>query len=318
VPASSANLGPGFDCLALGVDLRIRAFANWDGDRVRLGDFSSPLDWWHECCQPFSRFAGTLERFAKAHPDEPNLIGSAFVRAILAVGPEYHLPRRLEFELASDIPIGQGLGSSAAASVAGAALAGIWRTGELDRERAFAAAVEIEGHADNAAAAAFGGLQAALLFGRETRARTLRIHDSLRIALAVPRESLKLSTDATRRWLPESLKRTDAVSNQRALLTLLYGLETADAGAIQAGFEDRLHVPHRKGMIVGFDDIVRAALDAGAFGATISGAGGSVIAIGQGDMTAVAQAMSDAFARHGMEAQALTPAIDTAGLRLEA
>ena len=121
----------------------------------------------------------------------------------------------------------------------------------------------------------------------------------------------------SRRWLPEQLKRIDAVSNQRALLTLLYGLERGDKDAIRAGFEDRLHVPHRKGMIVGYDQIVQGALDAGAFGVTISGAGGSMIAIGQGDMKGVAEAMKDAYVRNGMEARAYTPEVDKQGLVIE-
>ncbi len=316
-PASSANLGPGFDCLALALSIRLTATVKWDGERVRLNSFSGPLEWWRSAVLPYRKYAGSLVELDDEIIDRPNLFAVAFFKAIVAAGPEYHLPARLEFDCSSEIPIGQGLGSSAAAVVAGAAVAGYWNNGNTRREDAFATAVEIEGHADNAAAATFGGLQAALLYGRDARAQGIRMHPGLRVALAVPRETLKETTNATRRWLPEQLKRADAVSNQRALLTLLYGLEHGDKDAIRAGFEDRLHVPHRKGMILGYDEIVQSALDAGAFGVTISGAGGSMIAIGAGDMTGVANAMKNAYERHGMEAKAHTPEIDTRGLLIE-
>lgn len=317
MPASSANLGPGFDCLALALDLRLTAEASWSGDSVKLHDFDSPLAWWAKCVAPYRSYTGTLVDFDDELIEKPNLFAVAFFKAIVNAGPDYNLPARLEARIHSDIPIGQGLGSSAAAVVAGAAIADSWRRGKYEAENVFQAAVEIEGHADNAAAAAFGGLQAALLQGRKTRGRTLPWHPSLKVAVCVPSETLKENTQATRRWLPENLKRAEAVSNQRSLLTLLYGLETGDGDAISAGFEDRLHVPHRKAMIAGYEDIVGTAVEAGAFGATISGAGGSMIAVGNGDMKKVASAMAEAYKRHGMEARPLTPDVAKQGLRAE-
>lgn len=317
VPASSANLGPGFDCLALALDVRLTAEATWSSERVKLHDFDSPLAWWAKCVLPFRKYSGTLTNFDDELIEKPNLFAVSFFKAVVNAGPEYNLPGRLEATIHSDIPIGQGLGSSAAAVVAGAAIADSWRRGKYETEQVFQAAVEIEGHADNAAAAAFGGLQAALLQGRKTRGRTLPWHSSLKVAICVPNETLKENTSATRRWLPENLKRTEAVSNQRSLLTLLYGLESGDGDAISAGFEDRLHVPHRKAMIAGYEDIVGAAREAGAFGATISGAGGSMIAIGNGDMKKVASAMAEAYKRHGMEARAMTPDVARQGLRAD-
>ncbi|MBE7492217.1 MAG: hypothetical protein HS108_10735 [Planctomycetes bacterium] len=317
MPASSANLGPGFDCLALALELRLTAEAVWSPERVKLNDFDSPLAWWAKCVAPFRSYSGTLVDFDDELIEKPNLFAVAFFKAIVNAGPDYSLPARLEARIHSDIPIGQGLGSSAAAVVAGAAIAESWRVGRFDPEGVFQAAVEIEGHADNAAAASFGGLQAALLQGRKTRGRALPWHSSLRVAVCVPAETLKENTSATRRWLPENLKRAEAVSNQRSLLTLLYGLETGDGDAIAAGFEDRLHVPHRKAMIAGYEDIVGSAREAGAFGATISGAGGSMIAIGNVNMTGVAKAMAEAYKRHGMEARALTPDVARHGLRAE-
>ncbi len=317
VPASSANLGPGFDTLALALDIRLHATVEWSPEKVLLREFKSPLEWWHNAVEPNTNYGGTLLDFSIDHPGEPNLLATSFVKAILRAGPEYHLPKELKCAVKSDIVIAQGLGSSAAATVAGAALAEFWRKGDASKDVVFQDAIEIEGHPDNAAAASYGGLQAALLIGNETRASTVKMHDSIKVGLCVPRETLKENTNATRSWLPEQLKRKEAVSNQRSLLTLLWGLRAADAKAIAAGFEDRLHVPHRKSMIAGYEDIVRSAIEAGAFGATISGAGGSMIALGTGDMQQVAEAMQAAYKRHGMESLALTPTIDHKGLIVE-
>ena len=294
--------------------MRLKVDASWPADHVRLHDFDSPLAWWAKCVKPYCSYHGALADFDDEQVEKPNLFAVAFFKAVVGAGPEYLLPTRLEATIHSDIAIGQGLGSSAAATVAGAAIARAWRGRGMETEDVFRTAVEIEGHPDNAAAAVYGGLQAALLMGKETRARGLPFHDSLRVALCVPESTLKESTSATRRWLPEQLKRTEAVSNQRSLLTLLYGLETGDGDAICAGFEDRLHVPHRKSMIAGYEEIVNAARNAGAFGATISGAGGSMIAIGTGDVKPVADAMREAYMRKGMKASAVTPGVSRLGM----
>lgn len=314
VPASSANLGPGFDTLALALNIRLSVDAEWTDEKVKLHDFDSPLDWWHKAVQPNTEYTGTLKPFADAHASEPNLLATSFVKSILRGGPEYRLPAKLSCKIHSDIPVAQGLGSSASATVAGAAIAEIWRRGKADKDDVFQDAVEIEGHPDNAAAATYGGLQAVLLMAGESKAAPLKIHDSLKIAIVVPDETLKESTGATRSWLPEQLKRTEAVSNQRALLTLLFGMKTGGKEAISAGFDDRLHVPHRKAMIAGFDDIVDSAKEAGAYGVTISGAGGAMIAIGTENMQGIADAMKDAYGRHNMNAASLTPDIDKDGL----
>lgn len=312
VPASSANLGPGFDTLALALDIRLTAHAQWPAETVKLHDFDDPLSWWKQAVEPHSVHEGTLADLT--FDGEPNLLATAFVKAVLRNGPEYRLPRELKYQLHSDIPVAQGLGSSAAAVVAGVAMAEMWMNGRAERESIFQDALEIEGHADNAAAATYGGLQAALLIRDGARASAVEVHESIRVAVCVPRETLKERTLSTRSWLPEQLKRREAITNQRALLTLLFGLRHADPHAIAAGFEDRLHVPHRKSMIAGYEDIVKSALDAGAYGCTISGAGGGMIAIGTGEMKPVAEAMRMAYERHGMQATALTPQIDSRGL----
>jgi homoserine kinase len=313
VPASSANLGPGFDTLALALDIRLEAQVEWSPEKVRLHDYDDPLKWWQEAVEPNMNYGGTLVQFSMEHSG-PNLLASAFVKAILRGGPEYYLPKTLKAKIKSNIPIRQGLGSSAAAIVAGAAIAEIWRKGKAEKDDVFNDANEIEGHPDNAAAATYGGLQGAMLIGKQSIATGLKWNEELKVAIAVPDQTLKESTGATRIWLPEKLTRKDAVNNQRALLTLLYGLKTGKREAIAAGFDDKLHVPHRKAMIAGFDDIVSAAMDHGAYGVTISGAGGSMIAVGKGDMQPVANAMKEAYERHGMTATALTPAIDRKGL----
>jgi homoserine kinase len=315
VPASCANLVPGYGALALAIDLRLTATVEWPDEQVRLHDFDDPLHWWRDAVESHARYAGTLQDFQQQHAWRPNLLASAFVKAVLRAGPDYHLPARLDCALQSDIPVGLGLGSSAAAVVAGSALAEVWRTGDADRGAVFEDASEIEGRADNAAAATYGGLQAALTVDGNPRAAGVKIHESIRCVLCVPDAPLKSGNESA--LLPETVRPADAAANQRALLTLLFGLRTGEEAAIRSGLQDRIFVPHRKGTIPGYDEVVLSAMQSGAFGATISGAGGAVIALGTGDMSATGAAMRDAFSRNGIDATVLTPAIDTRGLLID-
>jgi homoserine kinase len=285
----------------MALDIRLTLSAEWSDATVALP--ADPQDWWRESVR-ITR-TGTL-----SDPAGRDLVAEGFLSAL----GRGHAPASLHCTVHSDIPVAQGLGSSAAATVVGAALAQVWRTGQADRHSVFLHAAALEGHADNAAAATHGGVQAALLSGDEPRAAAVAIHDDIRVAVCAPNQPLKESTHASRSSLPDQLKHADAVSNQRALLTLIHGLRTADADALQAAMRDRLHVPYRKGMIAGYDDIVDSALSAGAYACTLSGAGASLIALGTGDMQPVADAMRLAFERHGMAATPLTPAIDRRGL----
>lgn len=268
-----------------------------------MGDVGGLGAWWRRC----------VRLPAGYHVDKRGLFAAA-VLGTLPAGANAKLPTKLNIAISSDIPVGQGLGSSAATIAAGAALGQLLATGRTDLDRIFQATAELEGHPDNAAPAVYGGPRAVLGSRGRFAAWAMPWHRGLRVGLCVPLKQLKTDTAAARRALPRQVRHADAVDNQRALLTLLHGFATGDGVAIADGLADRLHVPYRKAMIPGFDEAVDAARRAGAFGATISGAGGSLVAFGKGNMMKAAIAMRDALRRHGVKAVAMTPTVSTTGL----
>jgi homoserine kinase len=233
-PASSANLGPGFDILALALSRRCTVTAEpADEWSIRSGD------------EPVSEET------------------SAMVRAV-AGEAEAHSVR-----IESEIPIGRGLGSSAALLVAAAAAVG----GESDRDRLFKNASSVEGHSDNVAAAVFGGLVAV---GADGSVDRLSVHPSLHVVLAVPDEMLP--TAEARAVLSDVVSRDVAVRSAARLAMLIEALRTGDAESFAAALGDEMHEEPRRAITQTPARLIEAALDAGSSFAAWSGAGPSVIA----------------------------------------
>jgi len=240
VPASSANLGPGFDVLAVALDL-------WLELEVR----------------PAAEFSFTTELDVPA--DHSNVAVEAFAQ----IGD----PGRVAFTMRSEIPLCGGLGSSAAARVAGA-LAALVLGGEEPRDAlapALAIASELEGHADNAAAATFGGVSVELPDGP----LTLGVPQRLGFVIVAPGEAV--NTDDARAALPATITIADAAFNVGQAVALVTGLATRDLQLVARGLGDRMHQPHRAHLYPGSADLVASAAELGALGATISGAGPTVL-----------------------------------------
>jgi homoserine kinase len=235
VPASSANLGPGFDVLAAALALHLEV------DVLETGSFAVETDL-------------DLPR------DRTNLIVQAFERLHPADG--------FTFRIASRIPLCGGLGSSAAAIVAGLMAAD--HVFELDADIP-ALAVEMEGHPDNVAAALEGGL----VVCDGTRIHRFDPPMGLEAVLVVPEEAVR--TDAARAALPARVPLADAVFNVAHASMLVLGLATGDWDLIAAGLHDRLHQPHRAHLYPRSAELLERAPKLGALGATISGAGPSVL-----------------------------------------
>ena len=254
-PASSGNLGAGFDTLALALDLRCTVEA-------RQAATTAILD------------AGGNRRVVPA--------GEVVARAVAAVGPP------MELIIRSDIPRSRGLGSSAA--VAAATVAACLRVqGEpAERGRVFELGDELEGHGDNAAAAVFGGLQAAM----GTTCRRLTLHEDLVPLVAVP--DFELRTDDARAALPDAVPLPLAARSVARAVFLVEGLRTGDVEALRVARGDELHEGPRAGLSPLTTGLVAAALDAGAVHAAWSGAGPAALALATEDRL---DAVSDAFLR---------------------
>ncbi len=274
VPASTSNLGAGFDCVGLALGRHLAAAFSPDGDdTLRL------------------ERRGTLRALA-GRPEGDDLFLRAFRTGLAAHGVTL---RGGTLTLDSEIPIARGLGSSAAAVVGGLALAGAVAGISLERGPAFAAALEWESHLDNVAPALMGGL-IAVTHDDAGAPRALRLPLAPTIGFAYAAPGTGLETTRARAALPRTVPLADAVHNIGAMAALAAGLATGDPELIALGLSDRLHVQYRLPLIPGAADALAAARRAGAWGATISGAGSGVIALGPPDRTReIADAMARAF-----------------------
>ncbi len=257
-PASSANLGPGFDVLALGLELRCRV-------RASLSDTWS------------------IEHGVGQRPDADS-DDAVMAAARAAVGSQ----RPLRLEVSNDIPIGRGLGSSAAALAAGAAASLAARNGEADPDRVFELVAGIEGHPDNAAAAVYGGLVVVTAGGRPLR---LDIHPSLRPVVAVPNEVF-FTADA-RRVVPDSAPRAVVVRTVARTAALIGGFLTGDPELLAAAQGDEIHEAPRSLVRPETEQLLERARAAGALHVAWSGSGPSMLAmVAEGDRQSVAAALA--------------------------
>jgi homoserine kinase len=195
--------------------------------------------------------------------------------------------------------------------VAGIALRDLARNRPLDPDTIFHEASALEGHPDNVAPAVYGGL--VLAAGAPRR---LAVHQSLALALAIPR--LEVDTREARAILPDTVSRDTAVAQAARAAALVLGLLTGNGGLVHFGMDDQLAVPRRKQLIPGFDRAARAGTAAGAFGVTISGSGSALVAVTPaGSEAAVAQAMAEALSASGNPAHPLIPAVSAQGLTVD-
>jgi homoserine kinase len=235
VPASSANLGPGFDVLAAALSLQLEVEVQETGSFAVHTELDVPRD----------RTNLVVRGFERLHPADS-----------------------FEFTISSEIPLSGGLGSSAAAIVAGLLAAD--HVFELDAD-VLELAAELEGHPDNVAAALEGGF----VICDGTRVQRFEPPMGLEAVLVVPDQPV--STQAARAALPESVPLADAVYNVAHAAKLILGLAQGDLELIAAGLHDRLHQPYRAHLYPRSAELVERAPVFGALGATISGAGPSVL-----------------------------------------
>jgi homoserine kinase len=243
VPASSANLGPGYDVMAAALSLYLELEVEETGE--------------------FSLDPGGLE----VPTDRDNLLVRAF--------ESLHPADGIAFRLRSEIPLARGLGSSAAAIVAGLYAADHLFELALSKEDMLARATEIEGHADNVAAAIYGGFVTCSYGPGGPRVGMISPAPAQEAVLVIPAE--EVSTKEARAAVPVEIPLADAVANIAAATELILGLRQGNLDLISRGLVDHIHQPRRRNLYPRSMEIVDSAKDFGALGATISGAGPSVM-----------------------------------------
>jgi len=288
VPATSANLGAGFDALGLALALYNEVTATEaDGVTVALEGQGS----------------------GRLPTGGDNVVARGVRQAYDAAARPF---KGVALTCVNRIPSARGLGSSAAAWVGGLLAGNALLGGPLSREALLALAARAEGHPDNAAAALYGGLTVSCALGDGRIATvSLPVPGTLRWIVLVP-ETTSSTADA-RAVLPDSVPRGDAVFNVQRVSLLLAGLQSGRVDVLAAALDDRLHQPYRRRFFPWMTAVIDAARAAGALGGVLSGAGPSVLAAVSGDADAVARAMEGALAAAGLRGRAHTLAVDTEG-----
>jgi len=321
VPATVANLGAGYDVLALALDYRNELTVRVSGLALpgAAGDISIVVEG---------------EGLSELPTDKRNVMAGALVRGLTAAGVADADRLSFEIKALNRIPLARGLGSSAAAFVgalfAGAALAGA--SGSIDdlpgscadlfpdelTDRLFAAADDYEGHPDNASAAIFGGLVASARVDGVLTARLIAVPEGTIPVVAIP--ELRLPTSEMRAALPKKVPMEDAVHNAGRMAAGIAALEAGDVTGFALLADDRLHQPYRAAKYRAMPALIAAAVGAGAVGASLAGAGSSVLAIvdDASRVSAVATAMEAAISTAQIGGGALRFDVDSDGVRIEA
>jgi homoserine kinase len=288
VPATSANLGPGFDALGLALALynEITA-AEADGVSVRVE----------------GEGAGRLSTGAD------NVVARGVRQAYEEAGRPF---KGVALTCVNRVPTARGLGSSAAAWVGGLVAGNALLGSPLPRDALLALAARAEGHPDNVAAALLGGLtvSCALADGRVV-AVTLPVPGGVRWVVLVP-ETTSATAEA-RAVLPPTYSRADAVFNVQRVSLLLAALQSGRLDALGHALDDRIHQPYRLRLFPWMPAVAEAARTAGALGCVLSGAGPSLLAAVSGDAEAVAHSMEGALAAAGVRGRAWAFAVDGEG-----
>jgi len=295
VPATTANLGPGFDCLGLTLDL-------WN--EFRFGPAETGLE-----------VSVTGEGSDRLPRDADNLVVRAFRRLCDEVGAS--LPDGLRLDCAVRVPLASGLGSSASAVVAGLLGANELLGGPLDSGALLTLATEVEGHPDNVAAALGGGL--VVVVNGEEGLLTERIDvQPIDVALVVP--EVDYTTTASRAELPTYVALADAVYNMGRATLVVEALRRGDLDLLGKAMDDRLHQALRLERIPGGPAAMAAARAAGAAAVAVSGSGPSLIAFPAPGAAVddVAAAMAGALGAAGVRARPVTLATTARGAEVRA
>jgi homoserine kinase len=273
VPATTANLGPGFDCLGMALDI-------WNTVTAEVGEPGFVIR---------GEGKGTLSQ------DASNLVQRCLRIPFEESGRQ--VPD-LSITCENDIPLARGLGSSSAAVVAGLAAGNELCGRPLAQTELLVLAHEVEGHPDNVTPALLGGCQIVVQDGERLVTSPVPIPNDLQAVLYIP--DVAMPTEEARELLPDKVSRKDAVYNMGRVGMLVAALSSGDLSDLAVATQDSLHQPARQTIFPPMKVIFRAALDAGALGVFLSGAGSSVLALTRGKEMTIGYEMADAASKAGL------------------
>lgn len=307
VPATTANLGPGFDCLGAALTL----YNQFQFSRV----CSSTLD----AAAERVKITVTGLDADRVTTDERNLVYQAFVKVYDKIG---QVPPNVAIHINLDVPLARGLGSSATAIVGGLVGANQLAGAPLSIEEVMLMAIAMEGHPDNVVPALIGGCRLAVsndpayCEAAQWMICPVTWHPEIVPVLAIP--DFELATETARKVLPASYSRADVIFNTANFGLLLLALETANGDWLRVAMRDRIHQPYRKTLIAGYDMVRQAAINSGALGVVISGAGPTLLALTFPNYaTEVATAIAATWDEQGIKAEVKVLAIDHTGAKYD-
>ncbi len=291
VPASTANLGSGFDAIGMALNLYTT---------IKMRRASN------------TRIAFRGNNLEGLSSGKDNLIYQAAIAVFKRAG--FPIPE-LEMEVESEIPLTRGLGSSAAAIVGGMVAANIMLDEPLEKNEIFYLATQMEGHPDNVGASLFGGIVVAA----KNDGKVSYIHfpppEGIRAVVAIPEYSL--STAAARDVLPSSYSREDTVYAIGHSALLAGALARGELSVLYEAMSDRIHQPYRAALIPGLEELLATGQQYGAIGVALSGAGPTMIALTDKDDKQLTDHIHHVLHKHGVNANIVTLSIDTVGVTVE-
>lgn len=318
IPATSANLGSGFDTLGLALALYNRVVVDDEVDPPgESKPTNSPVSGeWIAGGRPRGRSRARIIISGEGEDvlprDETNLVFRTMLRYFEIVGRQ---PPGFRLETHNRIPLTGGLGSSSAALVGGLLAANALAKGLLSRDEILKIAYDEEGHPDNVAPALLGGLVLCVADeGRLTRV-ALPVPIDLRAVVFVP--SFTMPTEEARRLLPTLVPYRDAVFNLGRAALMIAAFQTGQLELLRIASEDRLHQPYRREMFPSMPRFIHAALEAGALAACLSGAGSAIIALSRGRERQVEAAYRETAVQTGVSGRITVVDVDRQGAQVE-
>ncbi|MBE9043177.1 homoserine kinase [Pleurocapsales cyanobacterium LEGE 10410] len=294
VPATTANLGVGFDCLGAALTMANEfqfVLANTD-TKLKINAFGKEA--------------------TKVGTGESNLVYRSFVYLYKQIE---QTPPNIEISIKLGVPLSRGLGSSATAIIGGLLGANSLAGNPLSRDEIMNMAIAIEGHPDNVVPALLGNCLLSVLDRDTWQISSIPWHQEIIPVVAIP--DFILSTAQARSVLPTEYSRSDAIFNISRMGLLLRALATNNGDWLKTALDDRLHQPYRQKLITGYSQLRQAAISAGAYGMVISGAGPTLLALtNSAQVNRVVKSMTEAWSDLGIEAEVRSLALDPVGAKI--